>query len=30
MLPSADDLTDPLGFIERSSGPLDLGTVDEG
>ncbi|MSW80155.1 MAG: hydrolase [Actinobacteria bacterium] len=30
MLPAADDLTDPLGFIERSSGPLDLGSPDEG
>jgi uncharacterized protein (DUF2342 family) len=30
MLPAADDLADPLGFIERSSGPLDLGSPDEG
>ena len=30
MLPAADDLADPLGFIERSSGPLDLGPVDAG
>ncbi|NQW73059.1 MAG: zinc-dependent metalloprotease, partial [Actinobacteria bacterium] len=30
MLPAAEDLADPLDFIERSSGPLDLGPVDEG
>ena len=30
MLPDAEDLADPLGFLERSSGPLDLGSPDEG
>jgi putative hydrolase len=30
MLPAADDLADPLGFIDRSSGPLDLGPGDAG
>ena len=29
MLPSAEDLADPLGFIERSRGPLDLGSPDQ-